>query len=111
MSDSCGSCGHDWEYHQHDGCWYTVKQARPGTNAACPCSASKSYDVQALARDLLLASQDKFTRMILDELDLSRIPHLELRKHIEAARTANSALESALYDVYDIAYDIDGERD
>jgi len=64
-----------------------------------------------LAHDLLLASQDKFTRMVLDELDLSRIPHLELRKHIEAARTANSALESALYDVYDIAYDIDGERD
>lgn len=111
MSDSCESCGHDWEYHQQDGCWYTVKQARPGTNASCPCSASKSYDVQALARDLLLASQDKFTRMILDELDLSRIPHLELRKHIEAARAANSALESSLYDVYDTVYDLDREWD
>lgn len=109
MTDSCGSCGHDWEYHQQDGCWYTVKQARPGTNAACPCSASKFYDVQALARELLHASQDKFTSMILDELDLSRIPHLELRKHIEAARTANSALESSLYDVCVTAYDIEGE--
>ncbi len=111
MSDICESCGHDWELHQQDGCWHTVKQARPGTNAGCPCSASKFYDVQPMVRDLLHASQDKFTRMVLDELDPSRIPHLELRKHIEAARTANSALESALYDVYDIAYDIDGERD
>lgn len=111
MSDSCGSCGHDWEYHQQDGCWYMVKQARPGTNAGCPCSASKSYDVQAMARDLLRASQDTFTRMVLDELDLSRIPHPELRKHIEAARTANSTLESALYDVYATVYDIDGEWD
>jgi len=64
-----------------------------------------------LARELLRASQDKFTSMILDELDLSRIPHLELRKHIEAARTANSALESSLYDVYATAYDLDGEWD
>lgn len=111
MTNICVSCGHDWEYHRQDGCWYAVKQARPGTNAACPCSASKSYDVHALAHDLLLASQDKFMRMVLDELDLSRIPHLELRKHIEAARTANSALDSALFDVYDTAYDIDGERD
>lgn len=111
MSDICVSCGHDWEYHQQDGCWYTVKQARPGTNAACPCSASKSYDIKSLARDLMRASQDEFTRMILDELDLTRIPHLELRKHIEAVRTANSALESSLYDVYATAYDIDGEWD
>lgn len=111
MSDICVSCGHDWEYHRQDGCWYAVKQARPGTNAACPCSASKSYDVQTLAHDLLLASQDKFMRMVLDELDLSRIPHLELRKHIEAARTANSALESSLYDVYATVYDLDREWD
>ena len=75
MSDICTSCGHAWEHHQQDGCWYTVKQARPGTNAACPCSASKSYDAQALARDLLLASQDKFTRMILDELDRGDAKH------------------------------------
>lgn len=111
MSDSCESCGHAWELHQQDGCWYTVKQARPGTNAGCPCSASKFYDVQPMARDLLRASQDTFTRMVLEELDLSRIPHLELRKHIEAARTANSALQSALYDVYATVYDIDGEWD
>ena len=111
MSDGCGSCGHDWEFHQQDGCWYTVKQARPGTNAGCPCSASKSYDVQALARELLRASQGKFTRMVLDELDLSRITHLELRKHIETARTANSTLQSALYDVYATVYDTEGAWD
>ena len=76
MTNICVSCGHDWEYHRQDGCWYAVKQARPGTNAACPCSASKSYDVHALARELLRASQDKFTRMVLDELDPSRVHNL-----------------------------------
>lgn len=111
MSDSCESCGHDWEFHRQDGCRYTVKQARLGTNAGCPCSTSKSYDVQPLARELLRASQDKFTRMVLDELDPSMIPHLELRMEIETARKANSTLQSALYDVYVTAYDIEGAWD
>jgi len=33
----CPSCEHRPEFHQPEGCWYSVTDAKPGTTVGCNC--------------------------------------------------------------------------
>jgi hypothetical protein len=35
--NQCPSCGHGWDIHSDDGCWYTVSRGREGRNLVCAC--------------------------------------------------------------------------
>lgn len=35
--EPCPSCGHGYEIHSDDGCWFTVTAGRPEKNAVCQC--------------------------------------------------------------------------
>lgn len=36
----CASCEHAAEFHQPEGCWYTVANGKPGRDLVCPCEVS-----------------------------------------------------------------------
>jgi len=37
LRQRCSSCEHEARFHQPDGCWYSVTNARPNTTVGCHC--------------------------------------------------------------------------
>ena len=40
----CPSCGHEWNMHQPEGCWFTVDRGHPSQNLVCPCNMPRRTD-------------------------------------------------------------------
>lgn len=36
----CPSCEHTWQFHQPDGCWFTVATGRQGAVLNCACAVT-----------------------------------------------------------------------
>lgn len=111
MSDSCESCGHDWEFHQPDGCWFAVSQARQGTDTGCPCSVPVVYDTVELSNFLIGEGEDEFKHQVLTEIDPYRIADDRMRSLVNDARIHYSALESTLTELYEHTVDLAWRND
>lgn len=42
--ERCGSCEHEWGFHQAEGCWFAVVRGTVGRNSVCPCSIAPAAE-------------------------------------------------------------------